>query len=1542
MKPTKPTTQKNKKKQKSPDWFLFGIEDGYVGSWLNDLYELTYLNDGQIQRLYSTMDIECNSPIISNYTKKSTKKGPIKRKFTYESIVSINSHKFRGRNWYWQSPSLNHELSPFILEYDKNCSEFYTFNGKPFDLASFICTKASNYSNSVGTFEMLLKNPNPCHKVSYKVASSLIRVAATRIFSEPEQSIMELPVNSSDSYCPNSKTGKFGMGFYSMLWWLVGNPNRVLQIESAYYSNGFGSYVCKIQEIDKKLTFTIYSNPKSQITELGTVIYLYCGKGSNLTNTNVINISKQIEKLRLMPSINIIYSPRFFNKYNEISSQSQSNRNKDLNYSIVGYGTNGIVVEDYAAGIPLTVLLDSLLIPSISTKTIKESLKRNEQKIECAYITKKIQKGNSELINRINSKKFVPMSAFYIAVNNIIIYKSNRYSTASSIINFPPSTRLPVSRDDIIIDDNQSLIDTLLELASYNALDSSLYYLQLSLRDYIEFTASTENKNLFSFVLNEIGNIYKSNLIPFDDKYLSLIHNSFIYSMKDYVNYFELEKFVLSLKIHDDTIWENTNVITINTTKNILTNFGSLLFISTSNKSKGWVENITSSFVNRNLTPKSSSKKSDIEKVFKSILAASDQRKFNLKYQEDPGFWLSFTPEQKEMILFEYSISISNYKGNETYGGCIYPLKIIFRTSHIFELLGKFKMDFVLCFARFTTKSDSMKMQGKYFLFDIFVREFSELLDAQNTPMMIEKITDFETFMFFVIFYYREVPKLQRDSFSKNPMVFESFIRICCARIAGKKTVLENYLSTFLNFLSKTTKEHAANIFAQKLSEIIFVSANHTVYPPNLLRKTNNDVSFTINQLISYVFHTKKEIESFDDLVDVKNITEFIPFQLIDIVVNEGTTKDPIDATITELIQNSLDATKMANLTTDILIDKLITDEFIILSIKDGIGMGFESFLSMGIPFLSTKTNLKGVTGEMGSGFFNVYRNSSKVVITTYHSGVCYRSIDVPIIVDGRVQDVKKTITKSLDATKKGTQIEIFYAYQNQIKKAELLASISAVCNSYLPSMVSSSNIIVDGNHILAPKTLVYESEAVDCYVHGLWSSYPCLILTNGVPFSPMDISDTCGDETGLVINIKQGYTPVHSRTKINIPDPIKQSYQKALMTGVFYRAANFYHTHGLIHNAKSKNDPAQLKFTEIVHYFYNNESDVFYYYPITDDGKSFVKLINEAIDTGVNAIQQGKTPEEAMDASFENPINIQNENVLGLVSMILSDWFGPKKYLKEKVGVAGVPEFGGGEKKSGKLLVVVLEGLMDFMIKRYYKIAKELRCVGFDREPPKFEYSNESTILGLYEPKSHTLKFNVDSFQISDINSFLLDCCELNQVQLLQKQKNNPFFNTTFEETSVTSTFPHELEHARVGHDHNSQAHSPHGILRVKLFEGESIHTYTFSERTNHVYNIIKRNGFWKDVVEFMKGVFYADVKKWGEHFSEKCSKKVCGELYLKSIELKGEELINFIGKEGYKIFNVDFGWSCEIYKRVRTIPTINKTKLTPKGELIYKFMMK
>lgn len=346
-------------------------------------------------------------------------------------------------------------------------SQFQIPIGFKFSISELICARFST------NFADFLQRSNHCSPISKKVADSMVRVAATRIFADPYQSIMEIPVNSIDSYRrmrdPNiPSVGKFGMGFFSILYWLIDNPNRHLIIDSkrddqqfilaiSHENDGYvGQFVDDRYMTNIKKAFEINeSGELNLLTESkhGTTVYLVDNGASetwfrfNLTSSG---FQRQLKRLKYITDVrlneNLIYGEhdKLFHKHETINSTkgimdevliqftSSDTKNK----------ITGICIRDAAEGISLDTVFNSLLIPSISSKTIDRA-----QRLEDPYYENKT--------GIVNTYKSSPKNGLFITVGNIVIVSilAGLIRTARFIyrLDFPIYAKLPVARDDVVI-----------------------------------------------------------------------------------------------------------------------------------------------------------------------------------------------------------------------------------------------------------------------------------------------------------------------------------------------------------------------------------------------------------------------------------------------------------------------------------------------------------------------------------------------------------------------------------------------------------------------------------------------------------------------------------------------------------------------------------------------------------------------------------------------------------------------------------------------------------------------------------------------------------------------------------------------------------------------------------------------------------------------------------------------------------------------------------------------------------------------------------
>lgn len=134
-----------------------------------------------------------------------------------------------------------------LINPDVSCGFISNISPSPINISQIVCGRLKRRTDWTDLLSGRVKES--CTPLGFKIATSLIRIASTRIFADPEQSILELPVNSIDSYADLSgstkpKIGKFGLGFFSFLYWLIGHPARQIIIMSTFtdYDGNLCSY----------------------------------------------------------------------------------------------------------------------------------------------------------------------------------------------------------------------------------------------------------------------------------------------------------------------------------------------------------------------------------------------------------------------------------------------------------------------------------------------------------------------------------------------------------------------------------------------------------------------------------------------------------------------------------------------------------------------------------------------------------------------------------------------------------------------------------------------------------------------------------------------------------------------------------------------------------------------------------------------------------------------------------------------------------------------------------------------------------------------------------------------------------------------------------------------------------------------------------------------------------------------------------------------------------------------------------------------------
>lgn len=1089
-----------------------------------------------------------------------------------------------------------------------------------------------------------------CTNTGLKISDALIRVAATRIFSEPEQSVMELVTNSIDSY--NSinnipSIGKFGMGFFSVLYWLA-QPDpttnlfcRTMQIISKHKKENFE---IELKWSEEGLILKKNKNPKKRKYE-GTDIFIYAN-GYDFTKDQIIKMKNQIYKLFDIKTVKIEMNGEIVNRDKNLKTVKNKihkifNINQDLDLVTVQLENDFLFFSDNATGISEEILYNSLLIPSSSSK-------RNQMVHREKIISEQKLKNPEILIEGLNGN-----TSLHIIINSVSVVNIQIETPGESyLIYLPNDTTLPVSRDDVIYNKKEAknLKEQLILLIN-NIMKTTrnLIYLFDLLEKYLITNKQHNLFKVFNEVKNEIlsFNIY---LIP-NTKFWNLFINKF--KITNYCYYKYYDKFLLNDQLYDFLLkYGNKNLfklricIQMDLQGDIINQeLPSFLFINADLNNEKEISNLMISSSDTLLIPykdnsfqldrhreiisdfkrmKNSKNLIDVYLLFTMTLFKKFQNVtfINLTpaskinpidfFDHIITLYLNlcYDDDTEEVIKFIYFLNskISNIKLNFTYGNqeVIYCYRI-----------GE------------TFNSRDLENEGNIIL-SINKKLYKYVIDLFPEETSIKCYLKFiQHFIAGAHFFYSKTKK-DFEKVSKNCVTNEElFIFTNVSRYFIKKYLDKSaqYTGVFTFILSEIRRNYSNDTLANILRLYIRDDANgislfnfiteknlylsvdefyNNLNNENLLEipKIDSKHVFSCKSLLSYLY-------SFDDdfsepLRFFKSISENYKtydiektkLQIVEIAVNEGTTKNFIQAVITELYQNSVDAIKSSGeKNKDIYIETANNG----IRIMDFVGIkDLKNLITLLIPFLSSKDpNSPDTVGEMGTGFFNVYRqpyvknvyiltNGIKIKCTPLHEdNVVYDILyeiemfefpgnytEITLILNDNMPEIindanvfvntnlgfeinKKCeididlINKSQGSGKgallKKDLIEICDKFKILYKKKDKKIDLIKEINNKYNEICGDINISLNAKDISKKLKSVYRIKGVG-EVFYVSNKIPSLVLTNNSPFSSLfnflsDFPEVYkafknSSEVSVIINLdKDIYTADQSRTKVNIKD---------------------------------------------------------------------------------------------------------------------------------------------------------------------------------------------------------------------------------------------------------------------------------------------------------------------------------------------------------------------------------------------------------------------
>ena len=641
--------------------------------------------------------------------------------------------------------------------------------------------------------------------------------------------------------------------------------------------------------------------------------------------------------------------------------------------------------------------------------------------------------------------------------------------------------------------------------------------------------------------------------------------------------------------------------------------------------------------------------------------------------------------------------------------------------------------------------------------------------------------------------------------------------------VTRKRLNFTNYQNTILIPLIVSLKQYRLLNKHAKLESIPIISHNYT---------------FTAKSLIQYLYLNDTSGMMIEQLFENVTRHQYVDFdaklQVIEIAVNAGTAKSFASSVITELIQNSIDAIrensskkKLKLISIDVSLNAFSVTDYI----------GFESLTEIMIPFLSSKdANNPNVTGEMGSGFFNIYRYPfcDRVVIETRKNEIETVIIAVPLIRDGLVCDIHYEIQRNQSKNPNMTKIKVFVKDDNREQLIETITEAYIYADTY-SGIIPGIDVELNKVKIVKESELIYESEIGDVYyVHD--KRQISTVLTNGVPFARLenfldDFTEIVysgfinASFNSIVINFnKSFYTPSQTRTKIEFSDYSKVCEFINYSIYIFLLKIERIDYQNNIPNMYSKADISQLTFTlrdvSLPKNLYIPTTQVMLNY------NGFAETINRHI----NALLESSEPQKYLKKLKNHKFDRVD---LKIINDTIYSWFAEKD-IKPKPKTTKKTE---SEK--------VQWDLIQKFTKCYWNIILRLIENGLisganpqKREPQVYVSELSEITRGLYNKNEHAVYLNRNFFNISELDRVI-------QSANIKSITSNSKLSDIFSNSNPPNTLIHEIGHAITNMDCKTGSHDMTTITLNGEDNDKKLHFY---DMCLEVYNLAIMNGLFTE----------------------------------------------------------------------------------------------
>lgn len=271
----------------------------------------------------------------------------------------------------------------------------------------------------------------PCTEIGHKIASNLVRVAASKIFADPFQAIMEIIANALDAQTRNENPiGRFGMGFYSVFGLLLeGHFDTLTVVTTSAKDTVFTTYRLTVTVARNRELVANLVKVRQAADQTGTTVALSINSASFLPFDVTQRVHDQVTKFRFVPNVQIWLG---MDLVNTLAAREDRAIFVDINQAQCS-------VSDTGDGMSKEVI-QKLLIPSESTKGLQRAVAMNQEP-ECKLVASNVL-------------------ALVICVNGVIVKQLELPSVQKfdfmaglSVVLLPSSCKLPVARDNVFLSD---------------------------------------------------------------------------------------------------------------------------------------------------------------------------------------------------------------------------------------------------------------------------------------------------------------------------------------------------------------------------------------------------------------------------------------------------------------------------------------------------------------------------------------------------------------------------------------------------------------------------------------------------------------------------------------------------------------------------------------------------------------------------------------------------------------------------------------------------------------------------------------------------------------------------------------------------------------------------------------------------------------------------------------------------------------------------------------------------------------------------------